>query len=214
MTPSNRLPKHPGIRVGQIRAFTSPDPDKEPHLAIGDPGQRGVGSGGSGVGMGGVGAGPGPGGGVGPGTGGTGSGGIGAGGVGSGTGGVVIARRLPAAPPIIPGVAWRVTRAFSVMPAGVKSACRRRPVGERARWRVQRRAAVLGPGRTQTPSCDEDRYRILSADPDISAAACLSYTRSDGFVRTPLHDSEACWRRSSGQGGAVEGSGRVRSVSV
>src|SRR5438445_1995428 len=53
--------------------------------------------------MGGVGAGPGPGGGAGSGTGGTGSGGIGSGGVGSGTGGVVIARRLPAAPPVIPG---------------------------------------------------------------------------------------------------------------
>src|SRR5205807_7208053 len=91
----------------------------------------GVGSGGSGVGMGGVGAGPGPGGGAGSGTGGTGSGGIGSGGVGSGTGGVVIARRLPAAPPVIPGVAWRITRAFSVMPAGMKSAGRRRPVGER-----------------------------------------------------------------------------------
>jgi hypothetical protein len=51
--------------------------------------------------MGGVGTGPGPGGGAGSGTGGTGSGGIGAGGVGSGTGGVVIARRLPAAPPVI-----------------------------------------------------------------------------------------------------------------
>jgi len=25
MTPGNRLPKHPGIRVGQIRAFTSPE---------------------------------------------------------------------------------------------------------------------------------------------------------------------------------------------
>src|SRR5881394_3665084 len=52
--------------------------------------------------MGGVGAGPGPGGGAGSGTGGTGSGGIGSGGVGSGTGGVVIARRLPAAPPVNP----------------------------------------------------------------------------------------------------------------
>src|SRR5437660_12543092 len=94
------------------------------------------GPGGSGVGVGGVGAGPGPGGGAGSGTGGTGSGGIGSGGigsggVGSGTGGVVIARRLPAAPPVIPGVAWRITRAFSVMPAGMKSAGRRRPVGER-----------------------------------------------------------------------------------